>query len=90
VVEWHCFSTKGINAVAEARDSCKSNYGHLTHVVGGREASTASPGPDVEGTGIRGTRMVKIWLSRNSRENRTSFRGRPNISNGLARRESEF
>jgi putative transposase len=30
------------------------------------------------------------WLSRNSRENRTSFRGRPNISNGLARRESEF
>jgi hypothetical protein len=29
-------------------------------------------------------------LSRNSRENRTSFRGRPNISNGLARRESEF
>jgi hypothetical protein len=31
-----------------------------------------------------------FWLSRNSRENRTSFRGRPNISNGLARRESEF
>jgi DNA polymerase-1 len=32
----------------------------------------------------------KERLSRNSRENRTSFRGRPNISNGLARRESEF
>jgi O-antigen/teichoic acid export membrane protein len=31
-----------------------------------------------------------IRLSRNSCENRTSFRGRPNISNGLARRESEF
>jgi|SRR5882724_8068689 len=29
-------------------------------------------------------------LFRNSRENRTSFRCRPNISNGLARRESEF
>jgi hypothetical protein len=35
--------------------------------------------------------MKKFFrLSRNSRENRTSFRGRPNISNGLARRESEF
>jgi hypothetical protein len=29
-------------------------------------------------------------LSRNSRENRTSFEGQPNISNALARRESEL
>jgi hypothetical protein len=31
-----------------------------------------------------------FWLFRNSRENRTSFRCLPNISNGLARRENEF
>jgi hypothetical protein len=31
-----------------------------------------------------------FWLSRNSRENRTSFKGRPNISNGLARRGSDI
>jgi hypothetical protein len=29
-------------------------------------------------------------LSRNSRESRTSFEGQSNISNGLARRESDF
>jgi hypothetical protein len=31
-----------------------------------------------------------LGLSRNSRENRTSFKGRPNISNGLARRGSDI
>jgi hypothetical protein len=31
-----------------------------------------------------------FWLSRNSRENRISFEGQPNISNGLEWRESEF
>jgi aldose sugar dehydrogenase len=34
--------------------------------------------------------LYHFRLFRISRENRTSFRGRPNISNGLARRESEF
>jgi hypothetical protein len=34
--------------------------------------------------------LMENWLSRNSRENRTSFGCRSNISNGLARRESEL
>jgi hypothetical protein len=34
--------------------------------------------------------MAIFRLSRNSRENRTSFEGQPNISNALARRESEL
>jgi hypothetical protein len=32
----------------------------------------------------------KESLSRNSRENRTSFEGQPNISNALARRGSKL
>jgi retron-type reverse transcriptase len=36
------------------------------------------------------TVLLEIRLSRNSRENRTSFKGRPNISNGLARRGSDI
>ena len=37
-----------------------------------------------------GFRISELWLSRNSHENRTSFKGRPNISNGLARRGSDI
>jgi hypothetical protein len=34
--------------------------------------------------------LIFFWLSRNFRENRTSFEGQPNIYNVLAGRESEL
>ncbi len=39
---------------------------------------------------IRRKASTGLWLFRNSRENEILFESQPNISNGLARRESEF
>jgi hypothetical protein len=79
---WDCHSLQQVVVERVVR-------GAMRDTTRARSLAEASLEPIAATIGRRRHRRDKR-LSRNSRENRTSFEGRSNTSNGLARRESEL